>query len=1474
MIGGVIMNVFSIFSFERICIKHNVVCLFFIVVAYQGLSQTFSNVAVTLPPLGNAKTQWADFNNDDLLDIFISGTTAIGAIHTAVYYNNGNNTFNAFAFPALNDIAFDIGDYDKDGFADIIMHGTDLGLQPHTRVFQNSGGAGFILQNYNLVALSRGGLLWFDLDNDSDLDIVSTGLDEALNARTIVYEWRENTYYEKTTNVAGVSNGDIKKIDINSDGKFEVLISGLDASGGPTAIFYAVSDSLVFTIVNNALAGFAFNSISAADLNHDGFADFVTTGFATDDLLSTTSMFVNTGSGGFILSSQLFENVSASCVTSGDMNNDGLSDVLLGGHNDVGFNFTEIYLNTANGNFIDLTHSMSTTHDGDISTGDVDNDGDLDIFRVGFSDIGVQSNLYTSDAALTVGNNAPSNPTNLQAETNSASVTLSWDVASDDHTPSESISYNVFISTDQNGVDLVLAPLANISNGYVRLPEPGNNGMATARVINNLPEGRYYWSVQAIDNGYKGSAFSTVQSFSICHTIHVSNDATLCAGSNFSVQTGTAVDVVDWHSRSNGVLLSNSNAFSYAVEATDTLIVEVTRPFGCSARDTIYINVVPLPVVSLGDDLSVCHLKSIELSVITDGDSVNWYVDDGVLLPGHSTKKNYRIQSETQIIVEVYSFPFQCMNSDTLTVSPLPLPVASAGEDISVCYGGNAQLNIDESNVVINWKALQADVSVSNNNAFQFEVRASDTVVLEVVDANQCVGYDSLMVTMLLLPAISLGQDQEICFDKDVDFSIPESPVIVKWKSVKGEILATDLFVFQHHVVKKDTVVAEITDNNNCVNRDSVIIHVLPLPYVDIGKDTSLCFSETILLQAGPGLQKVDWISKNSGFAIMEDQWFLNYNVVETDTIIVNVRSTRGCENTDSVRIEKLDLPDFSLGQDINTCDGSLIGISIEVPSKNVTWYSDEEIIIGTTSTLQFVPQQSMNLYATVIGLNDCLNYDTISVNVLALPVFDLGLDRSVCSGDTVSLSTSRSAESYSWTNDILASLPNLPAYNFISVNSRWVALTIVDDKSCVYRDSIFINVNALPEFSIEGEENVCAGEEASLYVDVPTFQSLVWRQVGGGVINQDVLSTDVLFAVSTHVMATLTDVNLCSSSDTVFIEVYNLPDINAGRDTLLCYGESVFLGGDNAEDLIFTWTPSQSLDDPNARAPQATPSQSTLYTLWVEDEHGCRSGDSVFVDVNPQIVLQAGENVSICVGESVELGGGPTASGSRFPYSHQWVDNMSEFVSHASNPVVEPVETTMYYLFVTTGRCEVFLDSVLVRVNTLPVLEAIPTYSVGVGGTVQLEVQGAFSYEWAPKSTLDDPLSSRPIASPLLTTSYVVKGIDINGCVDTASVVVLVQNTLFIPSLFTPNGDGNNDVLKIFGSGVEEIAFSVFDQSGLEVFHTRDIAVAFDSGWDGTKNGQHLPNDIYVWVVEGKYYNGDPVLFNGKSRGIVKLFR
>ena len=126
--------------------------------------------------------------------------------------------------------------------------------------------------------------------------------------------------------------------------------------------------------------------------------------------------------------------------------------------------------------------------------------------------------------------------------------------------------------------------------------------------------------------------------------------------------------------------------------------------------------------------------------------------------------------------------------------------------------------------------------------------------------------------------------------------------------------------------------------------------------------------------------------------------------------------------------------------------------------------------------------------------------------------------------------------------------------------------------------------------------------------------------------------------------------------------------------------------------------------------------------------------------------------------------------------------------------------------------------------------------------------------YFWSPGISLSDSTTARPLSSPTQTTTYFLRVVDefLQQSYDTITVEVLYCD-IFIPNIFSPNGDGQNDVLYVRGQGIEQLTFVVYNRWGEKVFESTDP----NRGWDGTINGQHAETGVYVYQVRAVLADG-----------------
>ena len=344
------------------------------------------------------------------------------------------------------------------------------------------------------------------------------------------------------------------------------------------------------------------------------------------------------------------------------------------------------------------------------------------------------------------------------------------------------------------------------------------------------------------------------------------------------------------------------------------------------------------------------------------------------------------------------------------------------------------------------------------------------------------------------------------------------------------------------------------------------------------------------------------------------------------------------------------------------------------------------------------------------------------------------GPDQYICGGDAVIIGGSPAAAggttpyNYSWSPATGLSNPNIANPIASPTTTTTYTLTVTDGASDVATDNMTVYVSN-PIADAGDDDTVCAGTYITLGGS-PTgsggFPPLSYSWQPAGLLSvptsaNPMLMTDMDWGDTTIIcIVTVTDTLGCEDVDTVIITIDNIePD--AGPDQWVCLGGSVTLGGSPTASggippYTYNWYayPGGSLisSDPN---PVVTPSATTTYVVQINGgDPYCIATDTCIV-YTVEVFADAGEDQSLCLGGSVEIGGSPTGSGSG-GYIYSWTSLPPGFSSGESNPLVSPSEDTRYIVTVTDSVGCTDVDTVLVEAFPSPFgWVAVPNFCGGV---------------------------------------------------------------------------------------------------------------------------------------------------------------
>ena len=469
-----------------------------------------------------------------------------------------------------------------------------------------------------------------------------------------------------------------------------------------------------------------------------------------------------------------------------------------------------------------------------------------------------------------------------------------------------------------------------------------------------------------------------------------------------------------------------------------------------------------------------------------------------------------------------------------------------------------------------------------------------------------------------------------------------------------------------------------------------------------------------------------------------------------------------------------------------------------------------------------FSTEGTYKVTAVLLHSNGC-GADTVIKMVHAGPFkVYLGRDTVMCQGDTLRLRSNVPGGLNTWsdlTHDTVLKVFNSGLY--------WVRVNMGD---CIAVDTIRVDVRPLPAFSLGRDTTVCNGEPLLLSANInPIGATYLWSDGQTG--PQIAVQAEGIYWLA------VSNADHCTFRDTVNVYYRTLPGFSLGNDSTLCQADLRLQVTVN-DASSYLWSTGST-------ASAIVVNNSGLY--WAEiTKDNCTYRDSVAISFKPYPVINLGRDTTLCLSSTLLLDAGNLGA------TYSWQDASTQQTYRVNR-------SGAYWVAVDRDNC-ISKDTIVVGDQAKPRFTLGADQSICDGEKITLHPgpPGADeTYAWQDGST----------AAGLTVNAPGLYILNITNKCGVSSDSVLVSSGacgFFMPTAFTPNGDGLNDILKpIYRHPTGEFSINIFNRWGEKVFESHDLA----NGWDGKYRGILQGEGAFAWIVRIKPKgNAKEELFKGTS--------
>ncbi|MCB0518026.1 MAG: gliding motility-associated C-terminal domain-containing protein [Lewinellaceae bacterium] len=937
-----------------------------------------------------------------------------------------------------------------------------------------------------------------------------------------------------------------------------------------------------------------------------------------------------------------------------------------------------------------------------------------------------------------------------------------------------------------------------------------------------------------------------------------------------------------------------------------SLVVNAINQFGCPATDTVDIAIVD-ENIQLDFDYEVdCDGGSVQFfNQSQNAFNYLWDFGDPSTTNDVSTATNpsydYNAEGVYPVTLTI-GYNVSCVEpivknvevTDLQFVVDFNYDYLDCSEDsINVQFFDNTQILVSNLQIMSwHWETCAGDTSNLQNPIFTVYEGEEFCLTLSVTMSNDCVGTDSANVK-LEFTEVNLEDTLFLCQGDSV-FINPLGNTAYQYQWTPN-VAISNVNAPNPRVWPTTTTTYFVEIKNlipdTCSLTRAVTVFVPEKIAVAATGDTLSCGAPLTLTGASNvSPTTFAWKEEPSGIMVGNNA-VLNILPSTATTYKVVGTDQYGCQDSTTINTAN-ETVQVSMQNVSPECPGSEVGLSVQnlVANHNLDydWSAAPpgQIVLenGASATVLTPPANGTATYTVVatnqFGCKDTLSQDITSYNFVPTVVDSV----KTCPDVPVQINPGANPElTYKWSPTANMDPPagNVPNPT-VTIDTTTVFTVIVSQsfgqESC--RDTIDMTVFVPPVIVIdETVDTFTCGSPITIFAQTNVATTIEWQDEAGNVLGGG-NSLTVNPTLEETYLIVATDIFDCQAMDTVVVSNNQVDIATQGSGVLdTCPAPSFNICIQNLDpndNLNYIWTPDGNgsvLSGNNTPCADVAIVQgnNSTFTLQAENQWGCTADETVQVITHP-IDIAIDDDLNFCEGDALlTIPVQNNAPDQVLIFNWAGDSILSQNTDGGINVIV--FDTTSFYTDVVNQYGCTTADSVMVfYYNIEPTVFEITStedtiyYKSGEFSQLEINFVDGYLYEWVPQDGISDPFVTNPQAAPEETTTYTVIVTDEGGCIAEREVTIVVINPdcddpyVFLPNAFTPNGDGENDVLYFRSNIVDKMELAIYNRWGQKVFESNDINV----GWDGTYKGKPLPPDVFGFYLKAVCFNGQEFFKKG----------